>query len=237
MPYGDLLAERVQRFGSMDDLDRADVTIEEREEYEQHIAEGTPVFVGVDYAAILEAAEAECDILLFDGGNNDLPFYRPTVHIVVADPLRSGDEATYHPGETNVRMADAVVINKSNVAHLADVFDLETSIRGLNRTATIVRAASELDVDDEDAISGKRVLVVEDGPTLTHGGMKYGAGVIAAQQYGAARSSTLVPTLKARSQRCSTGTTSGRCCRRRGTRPNSGTSSSGRSMPRRRIWS
>jgi predicted GTPase len=186
MPYGDLLAERVQRFGSMDDLDRANVTIEEREEYEHHIAEGTAVFVGVDYAAILEAAEAECDILLFDGGNNDLPFYRPTVHIVVADPLRSGDEATYHPGETNVRMADAVVINKSNVAHLADVFDLEASIRGLNRTATIVRAASELDVDDEDAISGKRVLVVEDGPTLTHGGMKYGAGVIAARQYGAA---------------------------------------------------
>jgi predicted GTPase len=186
MPYGDLLAERIQRFASMDDLDRADVTIEEREEYEHHIAEGTAVFVGVDYAAILEAAEAECDVLLFDGGNNDLPFYRPTVHVVVADPLRSGDEATYHPGETNVRMADAVIINKSNVAHLADVFDLEASIRGLNRTATIVRAASELDVDDEDAISGKRVLVVEDGPTLTHGGMKYGAGVIAARQYGAA---------------------------------------------------
>lgn len=186
MPYGDLLAERVQRFGSMDDLDRADVTIEEREEYEHHISEGTAVFVGVDYAAILEAAEAECDILLFDGGNNDLPFYRPTVHIVVADPLRSGDEATYHPGETNVRMADAVIINKSNVAHLADVFDLEVSIRGLNRTATIVRAASELGVDDGNAISGKRVLVVEDGPTLTHGGMKYGAGVIAARQYGAA---------------------------------------------------
>lgn len=186
MPYGDLLAERVQRFGSIDDLDRANLTIEEREEYEHHIAEGTSVFVGVDYAAILEAAEAECAILLFDGGNNDLPFYRPTVHIVVADPLRSGDEATYHPGETNVRMADAVVINKSNVAHLADVFDVEASIRGLNPTATIVRAASELDVDDEDAISGKRVLVVEDGPTLTHGGMKYGAGVIAARQYGAA---------------------------------------------------
>jgi predicted GTPase len=186
MPYGDLLAERVQRFASMDDLDRADVTIEEREEYEHHIAEGTAVFVGVDYAAILEDAEAECDIVLFDGGNNDLPFYRPTVHIVVADPLRSGHEARYHPGETNVRMADVVIINKSNVAHLADVFELEASIRSLNPTATIIRAASELYVDDEDAISGKRVLVVEDGPTLTHGGMKYGAGVIAARQFGAA---------------------------------------------------
>ena len=186
MPYGDLIAERVQRFASMDDLDRADVTIEEREEYEHHIAEGTPVFVGVDYAAILEAAEAECDVLLFDGGNNDLPFYRPTVHVVVADPLRLGDEATYHPGETNVRMADAVVINKVNVAESADVRALEVSLRRLNSTATIVRAASQLDVDDEDAISGKRVLVVEDGPTLTHGGMKYGAGVVAARRFGAA---------------------------------------------------
>jgi len=186
MPYGDLLAERVQRFASLDDLDRADVTIEEREEYEHHIAQGTTVFVGVDYAAILEAAEAECDVLLFDGGNNDLPFYRPTIHIVVADPLRVGHETRYHPGETNVRMADAVVINKTNVARLGDVFDLEASIRELNPTATIIRAASELQVDDEEAISGQRVLVVEDGPTLTHGGMKYGAGVIAAKHYGAA---------------------------------------------------
>jgi predicted GTPase len=186
MPYGDLLAERVQRFESIDDLDRADVTIEEREEYEHHIAEGIPVFVGVDYGAILEEVEAGWDVLLFDGGNNDLPFYRPTVHLVVADPLRVGDEARYHPGETNVRMADAVLINKVNVASGADVHALEASIRRLNVTAPIIRAASELEVDDPDAISGKRVLVVEDGPTLTHGEMKYGAGVVAARQYGAA---------------------------------------------------
>ena len=187
MPYGDLLAERVQRFESMDDLDRADVTIEEREEYEHHLSEGTPVFVGVDYGAILEEVEAGWDILLFDGGNNDLPFYRPTVHLVVADPLRPGDEARYHPGEANVRMADAVLINKVNVAEGADVHALEARIRSLNATAPIIHAASRLDVDDPGAISGKRVLVVEDGPTLTHGGMKFGAGVMAAQQYGAAK--------------------------------------------------
>jgi predicted GTPase len=186
MPYGDLIAERVQRFESIDELDRADVTIEEREEYEHHIGEGTPVFVGVDYSAILEEVEAGWDVLLFDGGNNDLPFYRPTVHLVVADPLRVGNEAKYHPGETNVRMADAVLINKVNVAESADVHALEASIRALNPTAPIVRAASRLDVDDPDAISGKRVLVVEDGPTLTHGEMKFGAGVMAAHQYGAA---------------------------------------------------
>jgi predicted GTPase len=186
MPYGDLLAERVQRFESIDHLDRADVTIEEREEYEHHIAEGTPVFVGVDYEAILNEIEGEWDVLLFDGGNNDLPFYRPTVHIVVADPLRAGDEATYHPGETNVRMADAVLINKVDVAERADLHALEASIRAVNPTAPIIRAASHLEVDDPDAISGKRVLVVEDGPTLTHGGMKYGAGVVAARRYGAA---------------------------------------------------
>jgi predicted GTPase len=186
MPYGDLVAERVQRFESIEDLDRADVTIEEREEYEHHIGAGIPVFVGVDYGAILEQVEAEWDVLLFDGGNNDLPFYRPTVHLVVADPLRSGDEARYHPGEANVRMADAVLINKVNVAEPADVHTLEASLRALNPTAPIIHAASQVDVDDPDAISGKRVLVVEDGPTLTHGGMKYGAGVTAAREHGAA---------------------------------------------------
>ena len=187
MPYaGDLVAERVQRFETIDDLDRADVTIEEREEYEHHIGAGIPVFVGVDYGAILEQVEAEWDVLLFDGGNNDLSFYRPTVHLVVADPLRSGDEARYHPGEANVRMADAVLINKVNVAEPADVHALEASIRTLNPTAPIIHAASRLEVDDADAISGKRVLVVEDGPTLTHGGMKYGAGVVAAREHGAA---------------------------------------------------
>jgi predicted GTPase len=144
------------------------------------------VFVGVDYGAILEEVEQGWDVLLFDGGNNDLPFYRPTVHVVVADPLRVGDEARYHPGETNVRMADAILINKVNVAEDADVHALEASLRRLNPTAPIIRATSELEVDDPDAISGKRVLVVEDGPTLTHGEMKFGAGVVAAHQYGAA---------------------------------------------------
>jgi predicted GTPase len=186
MPYGDLLAERVQRFDSSEELDQTDVTIEEREEYEHHLAEGTPVVVGVDYQAILEEVESMGDVLLFDGGNNDLPFYRPTVHIVIADPLRVGHESVYHPGETNVRMADVVMINKVNVADEAEVRALEANIRSLNPGAAIVRAASVVDVDDPDAIAGRRVLVVEDGPTLTHGGMKYGAGVVAARQYGAA---------------------------------------------------
>ena len=186
MPYGDLIAERVQRFRSTEELDRADVTIEEREEYEHHLSEGTPVYVGIDYGAILEEVETSGDVLLFDGGNNDLPFYRPTVHIVVADPLRVGHESRYHPGEANVRMADAVVINKVNVANGADVHVLEVNIRALNPDAKIVKAGSEVQVDDPDAISGKRVLVIEDGPTLTHGGMKYGAGVVAARRFGAA---------------------------------------------------
>jgi predicted GTPase len=186
MPYGDLVAERVQRFDSIEDLDEAGVTIEEREEYEHHLGEGTTVMVGVDYQAILEEAEASCDVLLFDGGNNDLPFYRPTVHLVVADPLRAGHESTYHPGEANVRMADAVVINKVNEAKDSDIRKLESAIRELNPRARVLMAASEVHVDDPDAIAGKRVLVVEDGPTLTHGGMKFGAGVVAARRNGAA---------------------------------------------------
>jgi predicted GTPase len=186
MPYGDLVAERVQLFTTSDDLDRADVTIEEREEYEHHLSEGTAVMVGVDYQAILDEAETRCDVLLFDGGNNDLPFYRPTVHLVVADPLRAGHESTYHPGETNIRMADAVLINKVNEAKDADIRSVEATIRELNPRALILSAASEVHVDDPDAIAGRRVLVVEDGPTLTHGGMKYGAGVVAARRYGAA---------------------------------------------------
>ena len=186
MPYGDLVAERVQRFTTVEDLDRADVTIEEREEYEHHLAQGTTVMVGVDYQAILDEAEPMCDVLLFDGGNNDLPFYRPTVHLVVADPLRTGDESTYHPGESNIRMADVVLINKVNEAKDADIRKLEATIRELNPQARILQAASEVHVDDPDAISGRRVLVVEDGPTLTHGGMKFGAGVVAARRHGAA---------------------------------------------------
>ena len=186
MPYGDLAAQRVQRFGTLQDLDSADVTVEEREEYESHIREGTVVYAGVDYGAILEQAQLECDVLLWDGGNNDLPFYRPDVHITVADPLRPGHERTYFPGETNVRMADAVLINKIDVAEPKDVAAVEASVLELNPTATILKANSALELDLPDLVTGKRVLVIEDGPTLTHGGMKFGAGTVAAQRAGAA---------------------------------------------------
>jgi len=186
MPYGDLAAQRVQRFGTLQDLDSADVTVEEREEYESHIREGTVVYAGVDYGAILEQAQLECDVLLWDGGNNDLPFYRPDVHITVVDPLRPGHERTYFPGETNVRMADAVLINKIDVAEQKDVAAVEASVLELNPTATILKANSALELDLPDLVTGKRVLVIEDGPTLTHGGMKFGAGTVAAQRAGAA---------------------------------------------------
>jgi predicted GTPase len=185
MPYGDLVAQRVQRFASFDDLDAANTTIEEREEYEHHLKGGSVVFAGVDYAAILEQAQKECDVLLWDGGNNDLPFYRPDVHIVVADPLRAGHEVTYHPGEANFRMADVVVINKIDSATPDQIGQVEANLAEANPDATVIRARSPLTVDDPDALSGKRVLVVEDGPTLTHGEMKYGAGVVAAQRAGA----------------------------------------------------
>jgi len=185
MPYGDLLAERVQRFASLGDLDAAGVTVEEREEYEAHIVAGTVVYAGVDYGAILEQAQRECDVLLWDGGNNDLPFYRPDVHITVTDPLRAGHERLYHPGETNVRMADAVLINKLDVADAGQVAELVASIVELNPTAMILSANSALTLDHPEIVAGARVLVVEDGPTLTHGGMKYGAGTVAAQRAGA----------------------------------------------------
>jgi predicted GTPase len=185
MPYGDLLAQRVQRFASMDDLDKANVTIEEREEYEPHIAAGTTVYAGVDYGAILEQAQQECDALLWDGGNNDLPFYVPDVHLTVVDPLRAGHETTYHPGEANLRMADVLVINKLDSAQPEQVREVETTIAELNPGATVIRAESPTTVEDPDAIRGKRVIVIEDGPTLTHGEMKYGAGVVAAQRNGA----------------------------------------------------
>lgn len=185
MPYGNLLAQRVQRFATLQDLDSAQVTVEEREEYESHIREGTVVYAGVDYGAILEQAQQECDVLLWDGGNNDLSFYRPDVLITLVDPLRPGHERTYFPGETNVRMADAVLINKIDVAEPVDVAALEASVRELNPTATILRANSALELDRPDLVEGKRVLVVEDGPTLTHGGMKFGAGTVAAQRAGA----------------------------------------------------
>jgi predicted GTPase len=185
MPYGDLAAQRVQRFASLDDLDDANVTVEEREEYEPHIGAGTVVYAGVDYGEILEQAQQECDVLIWDGGNNDLPFYRPTVHIVVADPLRAGHETTYHPGEANFRLGDVIVINKSDTAKPEDVERVRTAAAELNPDAVVIRANSPVTVDDPDAVRGSRVLVIEDGPTLTHGEMSYGAGVVAARTYGA----------------------------------------------------
>ena len=186
MPYGDLVAQRVQRFATLEDLDSHDTTIEEREEYEPHIATGTIIYAGVDYEAILEQAQQECDVLLWDGGNNDLPFYDPDVHVVVADPLRAGHETRYHPGEANLRMADVIVVNKLDSASAEQVDALMGTIREVNPSATLVKANSRVTVDDATAIEGKRVLVVEDGPTLTHGDMKYGAGVVAARAHGAA---------------------------------------------------
>jgi len=186
MPYGHLEAQRVQRYATVEDLDRYDTTIEEREEYEPHITSGTVIYAGVDYGDILEHAQAECDVLLWDGGNNDLPFYAPDVHVVVADPLRVGHETRYHPGEANLRMADAIVINKMDSATPEQVSALTDTIHELNPTATVVRANSRVTVDDPQVIEGRRVLVIEDGPTLTHGDMKFGAGVVAARAHGAA---------------------------------------------------
>jgi predicted GTPase len=186
MPYGNLLAQRVQRYGAIEDLERYDTTIEEREEYEPHITSGTVIYSGVDYRDILEQAQAECDVLLWDGGNNDLPFYRPTLHLVVADPLRAGHELRYHPGEANLRMADVVVVNKVDSATPEQLAQLEATIHDVSPDATVVKANSRVTVDEPDAVAGKRVLVIEDGPTLTHGDMKFGAGVVAARGHGAA---------------------------------------------------
>jgi predicted GTPase len=186
MPYGDLVKQRVQRFASLEDLDRHDCTIEEREEYEPHIAEGGVIYAGVDYGAILAEAEKEADVIVWDGGNNDLPFYASDLEIVVVDPHRPGHERKYHPGETNLRRAHAVVINKIGSAEPAGVEAVHRSIQELNPGAIVVEAASPLFVDDAETIRGKRVLAIEDGPTLTHGEMKYGAGVLAAQRHGAA---------------------------------------------------
>jgi len=186
MPYGDLWAQRVQRFATYADLDAERTTIEEREEYEPHLDAGHVVFAGVDYEAILRRAEAEADVILWDGGNNDFPFYRPDLFVVVADPLRPGHELRYHPGEVNVRMADVVVINKVDSAEQAAVDDVRAAIAALNRRAETVTARSELTLVGP-SIAGRRVVVVEDGPTLTHGEMCYGAGVVAARRFGAAR--------------------------------------------------
>jgi predicted GTPase len=184
MPYGDLVAQRLQRFADHEDLDRFDTTIEEREEYEPHIEAGRVVYAGVDYEAILHAAEAESDVILWDGGNNDFPFYRPDLYVVVADPLRPGDERRYHPGETNLRMADVVIVNKIDSASPEAVDQVLASIAELNPRAQVVMARSDLALDGPP-IAGKRVVVVEDGPTLTHGGMHFGAGVVAARRFGA----------------------------------------------------
>ncbi len=186
MPYGDLRKQTVQRFATYEDLDRHECTIEEREEYEPHLDRGLVVYAGVDYEAILRQAEAEADIVLWDGGNNDLPFFRPDFQITVVDPHRPVHEMRYWPGEANVRMADVIVINKIDTADFENVQTVRRSIEVLNPDAAVVDAASPIFVDDPAAIRGKRVLVVEDGPTLTHGGMAYGAGVIAAKRFGAA---------------------------------------------------
>ncbi|MGH3076562.1 MAG: GTPase [Gaiellaceae bacterium] len=186
MPYGDLEAMRVQRFASLEDIDRAHPTVEEREEYEEPVALGMTVYAGVDYAAVLELAQGECDVLVWDGGNNDLPFFRPDLHIVVTDPLRAGDELTYHPGEANLLRADVVVVNKVNTASAAQAQEVLASVASANPFATIVTAHSTVTLDPGPPLVGKRVLVVEDGPTLTHGGMTFGAGTVAARQEGAA---------------------------------------------------
>src|SRR2546423_14246247 len=187
MPYGDLTKQAVQRFARYEDLDAADCTIEEREEYEPHLAEGNLVFAGIDYAAILERAESEADVILWDGGNNDTPFIRPTVHVVVLDPHRPGHELRYHPGETNLRLADVCVVNKVDSAPQEGVDAVLDSIREHNPGARIVLAASPFAGEgDVSEIAGKRVLAIEDGPTLTHGEMTYGAAVLAAKANGAA---------------------------------------------------
>jgi predicted GTPase len=186
MPYGDLAAQAVQRFASYEDLDRQNCTIEEREEYEPHIERGVVVYSGVDYERVLRQVEAEADIVVWDGGNNDFPFFASDLHIVVVDPHRPGHETRYHPGETNLRMADVVVINKIDTANRADVLTVRGNVRSLAPRARVVEAASPIFVEDPGAIRGKKVLVIEDGPTLTHGGMAYGAGVVAAERFGAA---------------------------------------------------
>ncbi|BAA29667.1 457aa long hypothetical protein [Pyrococcus horikoshii OT3] len=185
MPYGDLRKQIVQRFASFEDLDRYECTIEEREEYEPYIERGMVVYAGVDYEKILREAEKEADIILWDGGNNDFPFYKPDLWIVVTDPHRPGHELTHHPGETNFRSADVIIINKIDTAYPENVQKIRENIEKVNPNAIVIEAASPIFVDKPELIKGKRVLVIEDGPTLTHGGMSYGAGYIAAKKFGA----------------------------------------------------
>ena len=186
MPYGDLAKQAVQRFADYSDLDKHECTIEEREEYEPHLDNGVIVYAGVDYEKILRQAEQEVDIVLWDGGNNDFPFYVSDLKIVVADPHRPGHESAYYPGETNARSADVLIINKVDTADAENVIKVRESLRLLNPKAIVIEAASPLFVEKPDAIRGKRVLVIEDGPTLTHGEMAYGAGFVAARRFGAA---------------------------------------------------
>jgi predicted GTPase len=185
MPYGDLEAMRVQRFTSVDDIDAAHPTLEEREEYEIPVSMGMTVYAGVDYASVLELAQKECDVLIWDGGNNDLPFVRPDLHVVVTDPLRAGHEVTYHPGETNLLRADVVVVNKVDSADRDDVARVLEHVSKVNPLATVITARSPVALEPGPPLAGKRVLVVEDGPTLTHGGMSFGAGTVAALKEGA----------------------------------------------------
>lgn len=185
MPYGYLTRQRVQRFADFEDLNRHHCTIEEKEEYEHHLKEGTVVYAGVDYRVILEQAEQEADTILWDGGNNDTPFIKPDLLITLLDPHRPGDELAYYPGEVNLRLADVAVINKVDTAPEEGVDQVRTNIKRINPGAVIVEASSPVAADDPSVIAGRRVLVVEDGPTLTHGGMKYGAGILAAEKYGA----------------------------------------------------
>jgi len=187
MPYGDLAKQRVQRFAAYEDLDRHECTIEEREEYEPYIKNGLVIYAGVDYEAILREAEKEADVILWDGGNNDFPFYKSDLEIVVVDPHRAGHEMLYYPGETNFRRAGVYVVNKIDTAPAGSVEKVLANIRAVNPSARVIKANSPIVISDGDRIRGKRVLVIEDGPTVTHGGMPYGAGIIAARQYGAAQ--------------------------------------------------
>jgi predicted GTPase len=185
MPYGDLRKQVWERFASYEDLNMYECTIEEREEYEPHIDNGIVVYAGVDYEKILREAEKEADVVVWDGGNNDMSFYKPDLNIVVADPHRAGNELTYYPGETNLRMADVIIINKVDTADPQKVKQVKDNIKLVNPSATMLEAASPITADNPEAVRGKRVLVIEDGPTLTHGGMPYGAGTIFAKKFGA----------------------------------------------------
>jgi predicted GTPase len=185
MPYGNLLAQRVQRFAELADLDRAAVTLEEREEYEPHLAAGSVVFAGVDYAEILARAEAEADVIVWDGGNNDLPFFAPSLHLCLVDPHRAGHESRYHPGEANLRLADVAVIVKEDTAPPAQVEAVRAAIRALNPRARIMDTRLPISIEAPDAVRGRRVLAVEDGPTVTHGGMPTGAAELTARRLGA----------------------------------------------------